>query len=122
MPMPSVLIVDDHVDTCEAVRRIIARMGTPAECVHSGVDALAYLEADQPSLVLLDLTMPEMDGVETLERMRARGFRGAVVMFTAMSDERSRRRAMHAGATDYWVKGSFDPGQIVEMLRRHVTP
>ena len=68
--MSLVLVVDDHVDTCLIMVKLIRRLGVEADCVHSGADAIAFVSEITPSLILLDLTMPEMDGFETLERLR----------------------------------------------------
>ena len=120
--MSLVLIVDDHEDTCRVMERLIRRLGPDAECVNSGAAALSFVVVKHPSLVLLDVTMPGMDGFETLERLRATPGLAAVpvVMFTAMTDERCRRRAFELGATDYWVKGDFDWAGLARMLGRFV--
>ena len=118
--MALVLIVDDHVDTGEAMTRLVRRLGPDAACVHSGEAALAFVAARCPSLVLMDLSMPEMDGLETLERLRDTGFSRPVVMLTAVSDAAYRRRAFELGAADYCLKSHFDLAQFTAMLARFV--
>ena len=121
--MALVLIVDDHVDTCRIVRRLIQTLGEDAECVHSGAAALAFLAARRPALVLMDVAMPGMDGFETLEALRRHGGPAAdvpVVMFSAFDDDASQARARALGAADYWVKGGFKWAALTERLRRFV--
>ena len=120
--MALVLIVDDHVDTCRIVQKLIRRLGPEAECVHSGAAALAFVGRREPSLVLLDVSMPGMDGLETLERIKAdRGLAHVpVVMFTAAEHDATRRRALELGAADYWRKGTFDWSRLATSLARYV--
>jgi CheY-like chemotaxis protein len=122
--MAFVLIVDDHVDTCHVMARLMRRLGREARCVHCGADALAIIRAEAPALVLLDISMPGMDGLETLGRIRSTDV-GAVlpvVMLTAMSDGESRRQAINLGANDYLVKGTFDLPRLRTMLASHAPP
>ena len=109
--MPFVLIVDDHVDTCHLMLRIVRRLGPDAKCVHSGEAALAAVCSALPSLVLLDISMPGIDGLETLRRMRqAPGCASVpVVMLTAMNHEYHRRRAAALGADGYLLKDGTMP-------------
>ena len=121
--MALVLIVDDHVDTCRIVQRLIQSLGTDAECVHSGAAALAFVAARRPALVLLDIAMPDMDGFETLQRLKGTGAPGAdvpVVMFSAFDDDASIQRARDLGAVDFWVKGGFKWSALAERLRHFV--
>jgi CheY-like chemotaxis protein len=122
--MSTVLIVDDHRDTGRLLTRFLRANGREAVAVDNGLAALAFVGASRPSLVLLDVMMPEMDGFETLSRLRQ--LPGAadlpVVMFTALGDEESRQRAAELGAIDYLVKGSFDPRRLMELLAEHAPP
>jgi CheY-like chemotaxis protein len=80
--------------------------------------------AQRPRLVLLDIMMPGMDGFETLRRLRdlpaARQL--PIVMLSALSDDEHRERARQLGATDYWVKGTFEPALLGQMLSTHLPP
>ena len=71
---------------------------------HNGRDALAFLEQREVDLVLLDLFMPEMSGLELLEELRRRGKTMDAIMITAMNDVASLQKALHLGAVDYLVK------------------
>ena len=120
--MALVMICDDHPDTCGVLRRIIRRMGPAVACFHRGADLVEAGRTVLPSLVLLDVTMPVMDGLETLAALKALpGWDGVpVVMFTAMSDPRTEAEAMRLGAADYWLKSGFDTGRLGALLARYV--
>jgi CheY-like chemotaxis protein len=116
--MANVLIVDDHPDTCRAMAMLVRRLGHHAVCRNSGRDALDYLASEPPNLVLLDLMMPEMDGLEVLRQIRADtrmdGVR--VVLFSAVENPALRLQATQAGASDYWLKAQLDAEQIKSRL------
>ena len=120
--MAFVLIVDDHADTCHAMAMLMRRLGRASRCVYRGGDALKLVTSDRPALVLLDISMPEMDGLETLRRIRATDAgRGVpVVMLTAMDDAESRRRASDLGANDYLLKAGFDLRRFKDVLAAYV--
>jgi DNA-binding response OmpR family regulator len=121
--MSLVLIVDDHRDTCRLLARLLRAEGFDPVTVESGQAALDYARLNQqtPALVLLDIMMPGMNGFDTLKRLRSTPAGDVpVIMLTAISDDEHRQRAAELGAADYWVKGTFDPGQLGEMVRRHI--
>ena len=66
-----ILIVDDDIDTLKLVGLILQRQGYEVSVASSGVQALAMMKSETPDLLLLDIMMPEMDGYEVAERMRA---------------------------------------------------
>ena len=101
-----VLIVDDH----PMVRAGLCSMlsGDEVEVVGeagSGAEAVERAVALDPELVLLDLELPDLDGVETLTRLRARAPRAAVLMVSMHDDPSMVRRAVEAGAAGYVLKG-----------------
>ena len=66
-----ILIVDDHPDSCEPLKRLLTMVGHPAECVQSGPDALAYMRTVEPDAVVLDVRMPGMSGLDVLKIVRS---------------------------------------------------
>src|SRR4051812_42549987 len=112
--MASILVVDDNPDTCRPLARLLEYMGHHADCVCSGADALGYLSMVRPHLVVLDVSMPIMDGLEVLRAMRRRPdlAKLPVVMYTALSDEKVRTQAMELGARDVLIKGLTDLGEL----------
>ena len=123
--MASVLIVDDHEDTCRILQRLIQRMGHAAFCCTGGRQAMECLgdwlrspDRAPPNLVLLDMRMPELSGLEVLRAIRAdpRMAGLAVVVYSAGGEPEDRRLALDAGAADYWVKTDIDYARLGERL------
>ena len=122
--MAHILVVDDYLDTCRVMARLLRRVGYGAECAGSGRAALDYLHAQPVDLVLLDISMPGMDGMEVLARMRADARLRAVpvVMYSALTDERQQEEARRLGAQDYIVKGRLTFDGIQEVIGKYATP
>jgi CheY-like chemotaxis protein len=116
-----VLVIDDTDSAREVAERILRSDGVEAVGASSGSEALAVLEDRSPDLILLDVAMPDMDGLTFLEQLRqdARWRNIPVVMMTAMSDEESVRRAFRLGACEYLVKAEFTLPRMLEVVRRH---
>jgi len=107
---PFVLVVDDHAEVCRGLERLLRADGLFAAYAVGGAAALAWLGECTPDLILLDLMMPEVDGLEVLRRVRADPRTAAlpVIVFSALAESQGREPAMLAGATDYWVKTGFN--------------
>lgn len=103
--MKTILIVDDAMFMREMIRAMLAEGGFEdvAEAP-DGEEALRLYGELRPSLTLLDITMPNMDGVETLRRIRQLDADAKVVMCTAVGQERQMIEAVALGAADYLVK------------------
>src|SRR5689334_3174844 len=69
--MATILIVDDDRDSCEVLSRFLARSGHHALCAHDGREAIIALTEQKPALILLDVSMPIMDGIKFLEVLRS---------------------------------------------------
>lgn len=112
-----VLIVDDHPLTRDALAALLAQQGFDVVGdAHDGERAIAQAESLQPDLVLLDLTMPEMDGLTALPLIREHAPTCEVVVLTASDDETSLLAAIRAGASGYLLK-TEPPEQIATFLR-----
>ena len=105
-----VLIVDDDAGTGRLLALLVRHHGHHADYVDNGFKALDYLAAQHTDLVILDVMMPEIDGLEVLQRVRKNPQTAnvPVVMFSALSDPQFTQRAKDIGANDYWVKASLD--------------
>jgi DNA-binding response OmpR family regulator len=103
MTAARVLVIDDDGDIRALVADLLGRAGLSVEQAEDGRSGLRALHRTPPDLVVLDVSMPEMDGWETLERIRDLS-EVPVLMLTARGDELERVRGLKAGADDYVVK------------------
>ncbi len=100
---PRILVVDDDEDIRSLLRELLARAGYRVEEAANGRAALRQLFETPPALVLLDVSMPELDGYQTLERIRDLSD-VPVIMLTARTQELERVRGLASGADDYVPK------------------
>jgi DNA-binding response OmpR family regulator len=112
-----VLIVDDEPEIGRILAVILRGAGFEVTAVDGGRAALEHLAASATDLVLLDVTMPELDGFETLRRIREAPAtaRLPVLMLTANAGAADRARAESLGADDFIAK-PFDPAEVVERI------
>ncbi len=112
-----ILVVDDHPLTRDALTSLLAQGGFDVVGeAGDGAEALELAHTLQPDLVLLDLTMPGMDGLTVLPRLRSAAPRCEVVVLTASGTEENLLAAIRGGAAGYLLK-SEPPERIVEFLR-----
>ena len=117
--MPSrVLIVEDEPDIRELVVHHLKREGYQVSAASSGEEALRQVQAAPPDLVILDLMMPAMDGLEVCRRLRQDPATASlpIVMLTAKGDEVDRVLGLEIGADDYVVK-PFSPKELLARVR-----
>lgn len=114
--MPSrVLVVDDEPSILELVRFTLEKEGFTTECVSSGRQALESVERSRPDLVLLDLMLPGMDGLEVCRQIRLKGS-VPIIMLTAKASEVDKVVGLELGADDYVTK-PFSPRELVARIR-----
>ena len=113
---PVVLVVEDDVEMNELERELLSVHGMDAVAAYNGSEALEVLERSRADAVLLDIMLPEMDGIETCARLRSRrGTDLPIVMITALDSDDMRRRGYEAGADAYFAK-PFDPDEVIDVL------
>lgn len=118
--MPKVAVVDDDPRIRALLEDELSDEGLEPFLCASGQEMLALVQSQRIDLILLDLMMPELDGLQCLSKLREIGFQGHVLIVTALSDESKRRAALQAGARDYILKPDlFDalPRLIDQYLR-----
>lgn len=116
----NILIVDDEMLICEWLEYCIAQ--TPdcelVGCAHNGEEGLELFLKHKPDLVLTDIKMPLMDGIELLRAIRKESDEALVVMLTAYSEFDFVRQAMRIGATEFILKTEVDKNNMQELLLR----
>ena len=112
-----VLVADDEKDILALVTTILERAGHEVVPVRDGAEALAAARDRRPDLVVLDISMPEVDGLEVLRRLRADAETSdlPVVLLSAQAQEDDVRRGFATGASAY-VKKPFSPRDLTERV------
>jgi two-component system response regulator MprA len=109
-----VLVVDDEPAVRDALERALRSSGYGVAVASDGLEGLDRVAGESPDLVVLDILMPRLDGLETCRRLRAAGNRTPVLMLTARDAVGDRVEGLDAGADDYLVK----PFALEELLAR----
>ncbi len=100
----SILVVEDNEDLCQTIADVMKREGYFVRTAFSGEEALSKIERGLTDLVLLDIKLPKMDGLEVLAKLRESMPDLLVIMITALTDARPAVEAMKSGAYDYLLK------------------
>jgi two-component system response regulator CpxR len=113
--MTKILIVDDDVELCELVGEYLSREGFEVEAVHNGDKGLERALSGEHALVVLDLMLPGMTGLDVLRRLRGES-RAPVLILTARGEDVDRIVGLEIGADDYLPK-PFNPRELVARIR-----
>jgi len=120
-----VLVVEDEPAIADVVSRYLGRAGYETAIAATGQAALERAARARPDVVVLDLMLPDMDGLEVMRRLRRdEPRRGAIILLTARGEESDRIVGLRLGADDYVVK-PFSPGELVarvDAVRRRIDP
>src|SRR6185437_9670639 len=115
--MPRVLIVDDAAFMRMRCAKVLRDNGYEVEEAENGAEAVRKYQANRPDAVLLDITMPEMDGLTALKAIRAYDESARVAMVTAMGKQAVVIEAIKNGARDFVLK-PFKPERLLDSLRK----
>src|SRR5674476_1285768 len=113
----SILIVDDEEIVIRSCRRIFSDSVYVVDCAQSGFEALKKVDVTGYDIILLDVMMPKMDGLEVLQHVKERHPDVDVIMMTGLSEIQTAVKAMKLGAFDYLSK-PFDPDQLKHVVDR----
>ena len=111
-----VLVADDENSVREALRRALVLEGYEVDLASGGLEALATVSSGRSDVMVLDVLMPDMDGLEVCRRLRKQGDRIPILMLTARDAVADRVEGLEAGADDYLVK-PFDLEELLARLR-----
>lgn len=120
--MHNILVVDHNPDSCRVLAKLLTVMGDKAICALSGQQALDSLEIHIPRLVILDMMMPDMDGIEVLRLIRnnPKTAHLPVIIFTGIDDAEFALYARNQGAAECWVKGTIDYSTLHSLVAPYV--
>lgn len=102
--MPKVLIVDDSAFLRSRLCKLLGEHGYQTIQAEDGVQAVDMYRTERPDVVLMDITMPNMNGMDALMRIRMQDSQARVIMLTALDQKLVAARAVHMGAKDFLVK------------------
>lgn len=109
-----ILVVDDEQAVCDSLRRSLSFNGYNVVLAEDGIQALEMIDKEQPALVILDVMMPRMDGLEVCRHLRSEGDDRPILILTARDNVSDRVGGLDAGADDYLAK----PFALEELLAR----
>lgn len=115
--MAKVLLVDDAAFMRMRCAKVLTKMGHTVIEAENGRQALDIFEREKPELVLLDITMPEMDGLEALKQIKQRDPHAKIAMVSAMGQQAMVLDAIKAGAADFVLK-PFDEERLISAIEK----
>ena len=120
--LPSVLIVDDALSVRNSLQQLIADAGFRAETARDGIEAIDAMRVFKPDVLLTDLEMPNMNGVELTSHVRGReDLRGLpIIMITSRSQDKHRQLAENAGV-DVYITKPYNDGDLIQTIREALT-
>ena len=113
----TILLIDDHPMLCRGVKHLIEMNGNMqvVAMAHTGTDGIALAKEHDPDLILLDLNMPEMNGLETLRELRNGHLSSRVVVFTVSNYKGDLNNAINLGADGYLLK-DMEPEELIKAI------
>ncbi len=115
--MHTILVIDDEIEICNYVKTLILQFGHRAEIATSGKSGLTAIRKYQPALVILDMIMPDMDGLSVLRQIQEEHLDTSVVMLSGHRQTSTVVEAMKLGAVDFMNK-PFDPDELEITIRK----
>jgi len=112
-----ILVVDDAAFMRMRLSSLLKQAGHQVVEATNGFEAVEVYEAEKPDLVFMDITMPEMDGLEALKRLRTLDPEARVVMCTALGQQSMVIESIKAGARDFIVK-PFQPDRVLQAVQK----
>ena len=119
---PLVLVVDDNEDNLSLLAFLVEQLDCTIITAIDGKTALDLVESHQPSLILLDMMLPDLDGLEVLSRIRQNpvNVKIPVIAVTAMARAQDRERILSAGCNEYVTK-PYNVDEIEALMRRYLS-
>jgi two-component system chemotaxis response regulator CheY len=115
--MAKVMIVDDSKFILNRLQKLLSERGYQTVMAENGVQAVETYSTDRPDVVLMDITMPKMNGMDALAKIRLLDPAARVIMLTALDQQLIATRAVHLGASDFLVKPVL-PGKLLTALKK----
>lgn len=114
---PLVYLVDDDITSLDITSYLVENRGYKVERSADGAKAIKEIQASAPDVLVVDLLMPEIDGIETVQQVRKLGFTGPIIAFTAVDDSDLHERAREAGCQEILTK-PCRPEKLIATIER----
>lgn len=114
-----VMIAEDSEHLVKVYKMRLEKEGYEVTTCHNGLEAVGAMDKKQPDIMLLDLMMPELDGMGVLEHIKQKGYTFPVIMLTNIRGEMDKEKCLALGAKDYLVKLDLDEDQLLEKLKEN---
>ena len=111
-----ILIAEDEIATAKAIKLLLEKAKYTVDIVHNGIDAWDYISAGSYEVIVLDIMMPGMSGLEVLSRIRKNGMSTPVLMLTAKAEIEDRVAGLEAGADDFLSK-PFATNELIARIK-----
>ena len=119
--MENILVVDDEPGVCHSFKKVLGREGYNVITASNGNEAIEKAGTENPSLIIMDVSMPEMDGLEALQRLKSLYPELTIIMMTAYSTTDKAISAMKYGAYDYLIK-PFENAKLISLVEKAMLP
>jgi CheY-like chemotaxis protein len=118
MDKKKVLIVEDDIFVAEVYSTKLLEMGHEIQIARNGQEGLAILEKSVPDLILLDIIMPIMDGIEMLAEVKKKDEwkNIPIILLTNIGEKESIQKVKSLGVEDYLIKSHFTPAEVIEKI------
>jgi DNA-binding NtrC family response regulator len=107
----SVLVVDDDGDVCEMLSELLSQAGYDVRCAHDGEEAWADVQRDPPDLILSDIRMPKLDGIDLASRLISGGYRTPIILMSASHTDR-------VGVSAAFIRKPFGFDHLLTVIAR----
>ena len=118
--MKKVLITEDDQFLIKMYKLNLEQEGIEIDIAKNGEEAIAAMDKEQPSLLLLDLLMPKVDGFSVLEHYKEKAYDFPVIILSNLSQDVDREKCKELGAKDYFVKSDTDIEELVNMVKKYI--
>ena len=119
MDKKKILIVEDDSFVVEVYSTKLLEMGYEVRVAQNGEEGLKMIDEEKPDLILLDIIMPVMGGVEMLEELRKKNEvkKIPVILLTNVGEKESIQKVRNLGVQDYLIKSHFTPAEVIEKIK-----
>ncbi len=117
---PLILLAEDEPVLRQLMQMELHERGCDVEAVTNGEEVLAFLETRTPSLLLLDLLMPKLDGFEVLRALAPTRVRFPIIVLSNLGSPEDKQKCLQMGAAEFIVKNEADPDEVWEKVKGYV--